>query len=56
MGENPDDSVVSPSGEAHDLRNLYIFDSSIFPTSSVVNPANTIQAVSLYLSEKLSNG
>jgi choline dehydrogenase-like flavoprotein len=56
MGENPSSSVVGPSGETHDLRNLYIFDSSIFPSSSVVNPANTIQTVSLYLSNKVSNG
>lgn len=55
MGENPAASVVAPTGETHDLKNLYIFDSSIFPTSSVVNPANTIQSVSLYLSDRVSN-
>ncbi len=54
MGENPQTSVVGPTGETHDVRNLYIVDSSVFPSSSVVNPANTIQSVSLYLTEGLS--
>jgi choline dehydrogenase-like flavoprotein len=54
MGENPQTSVVGPTGETHDVRNLFIFDSSVFPSSSVVNPANTIQSVSLFLTEGLS--
>jgi len=53
MGENPQTSVVDSSGSIHGLKGVYVFDASVFPTSSCVNPANTIQALSLYLSDKL---
>ena len=47
MGDNPATSVVDARGASHDVKNLYIADSSLFPTGSCVNPANTIQAVAL---------
>ena len=47
MGNNPATSVVDARGASHDVKNLYIADSSLFPTGSCVNPANTIQAVAL---------
>ncbi len=53
MGENPSQSVVDSRGAVHGLRGVYVFDASVFPSSSCVNPANTIQAVSLYLADKL---
>ncbi len=53
MGHDSSDSVVDTHGRSHDLSNLYIFDSSIFPSSSGVNPASTIQALSLYLANLL---
>ena len=53
MGDDPKNSVVNKFGESHDVNNLYIFDGSVFPTSSSVNPANTIQSLSLFFSEKL---
>jgi len=53
MGYDPQESVVDVNGQAHDVKNLFIVDSSVFPTSSCVNPANTIQAVSLYLADKI---
>ena len=53
MGDDPKNSVVNKFGESHDINNLYIFDGSVFPTSSSVNPANTIQSLSLFFSEKL---
>lgn len=53
MGENPNESVVDPNGAIHGLTGAYVFDASVFVTSSCVNPANTIQALSLYLSDKL---
>ena len=53
MGDNQNESVVGPNGAIHGLNGLYVFDSSVFSSSSCVNPANTIQAVSLYLSSKL---
>jgi choline dehydrogenase-like flavoprotein len=53
MGVDSNNSVVDANGEVHGITGVYIFDASIFPTSSCVNPANTIQALSLYLADKL---
>jgi len=53
MGNDPQNSVVNKYGLSHDISNLFIIDSSIFPTSAGVNPASTIQALSLYISEKI---
>jgi choline dehydrogenase-like flavoprotein len=52
MGEDPDRSVVDPNLGSHDLRNLSIVDSSVFPSSSAVNPALTIAALALRTAEK----
>jgi len=53
MGKNKKDSVVNENGFSHDVKNLLIIDSSIFPTSSAVNPVATIQAISLKISDFL---
>ena len=47
MGLNKKNSVVNPYCQTHDIENLFIIDSSIFTTSSGVNPLNTIMALSL---------
>lgn len=44
MGSESSTSVVDAWGRAHDCPNLYVADSSVFVTSSSVNPAATIQA------------
>jgi choline dehydrogenase-like flavoprotein len=44
MGEDPATSVVDPFGKAHDLTNLWVADSSVFPSSAAVNPGLTIAA------------
>lgn len=54
MGTDPLNSVVNTCGETHDVKNLYVVDSSCFVTGSCVNPANTIQAVALYLTDRIS--
>ena len=51
MGKSPKNSVVDKNGNTHDIKNLFICDSSIFPTSSGVNPAATIQSVSLKITD-----
>jgi choline dehydrogenase-like flavoprotein len=38
MGIDPADSVVDSTGKAHDLDNLYIADSSVFPASAAKQP------------------
>ena len=53
MGLDSETSVVNENGMCHDVENLYIVDSSIFPTSGGVNPASTIQALSLYITSKI---
>ena len=55
MGEDPNDSIVDESGKIHGVDNVFVIDSSIFPSSSCVNPANTVQAVALYLSQRLAD-
>ena len=53
MGDDPSTSVVDASGNCHDVENLFIADSSVFPTGSCVNPANTIQAVALHIGQQI---
>ena len=47
MGTDPRRSVVNEWGQAHDVPNLYIYDGSVFVTSSGVNPTGTICAIAL---------
>lgn len=54
MGNEPSNSVVTKNGFCHDVEGLYIVDASIFVSSSCVNPANTIQSLALYLTDKIA--
>lgn len=54
MGGSPRDSVVSPTLETHDVRRLYVTDSSVFPSNLGVNPQHTIAAVSWLASERIA--
>jgi choline dehydrogenase-like flavoprotein len=53
MGTDPKKSVVNQWGRSHDVGNLFIVDSSIFVTSSAVNPVSTMQALALYVADKI---
>ena len=53
MGEDPRGSVVNPWGRAHDVKNLFIVDASVFVTSGGVNPTATIQAIALYIADQI---
>lgn len=53
MGRSKKNAVVNKFGQCHDVENLFIVDSSIFPSSSGVNIASTIQAVSLMISDHI---
>jgi long-chain-alcohol oxidase len=44
MGSSPNDSVCDSSGEAWDVRNLYVVDGAVLPTGLGVNPMITIEA------------
>ena len=54
MGANPKKSVVGPAGECHELKNLFLADASIFPTSLGVNPQETIWALSKKISRHIA--
>ncbi|MFC5337106.1 GMC family oxidoreductase [Leucobacter denitrificans] len=43
-GNDPETSVVDEFGRSHDVPNLYVFDGSVFVTSSAVNPTPTVVA------------
>ena len=45
MGGSPGSSAVAPNGETWDVRDLYVFDGSAFPSASGVNPQVSIQAI-----------
>jgi choline dehydrogenase-like flavoprotein len=53
MGLDPETSVVNDWGRCHDVKNLFIIDGSIFVTAAAVNPTNTIQALTLYIADRM---
>jgi choline dehydrogenase-like flavoprotein len=53
MGTDPAASVVDPWGRCHDVPNLFIYDGSVWPTSSGMNPTATIAALALRCAEHL---
>ena len=53
MGNDADTSVVNGWGRSHDVRNLFIVDGSIFVTAGAVNPTSTIQALALYIGDRI---
>ena len=53
FGTDPRSSVLDVNCKAHDLDNLYIVDSSFFPSSSAVNPSLTIMANALRVGDHL---
>jgi len=53
FGSDPASSVADPNCKAHELDNLYIVDTSIFPSIGAVNPALTAMANSLRVGDHL---
>jgi len=53
MGQDPRTSVVNERGQAHDVKNLFIVDGSVFVTAGGVNPTSTIQALALYVADSI---
>jgi choline dehydrogenase-like flavoprotein len=47
-------SVVDPEFRVHGTEDLYVVDSSVFPTNLGVNPQHTIMAMSRLASERLA--
>ncbi len=53
FGTDPAQSVLDPLCKAHDVDNLYVVDSSFFPSSAAMNPALTIAAQALRVGDHL---
>ncbi|WP_063800734.1 GMC family oxidoreductase [Mastigocoleus testarum] len=53
FGTDPQSSVLDLSCRTHDINNLYVVDSSFFPSSSAVNPTLTIAANALRVAQHL---
>ena len=53
FGDDPATSALDVNCKAHDLDNLYVVDTSFFPSSSAVNPALTAMANALRVGDHL---
>ena len=53
MGEDQEDSVVAPTGEIHGIKNLYVADASLFPSSILVNPQLTVYALANVIADEI---
>lgn len=54
MGSNPETSTVDRNSRLHELNNVYVAGSSVFPMGGGVNPTLSIVALSLRLAEHLA--
>ncbi len=53
FGQDPKSSALDSHCKAHELDNLYVMDSSFFPSSGAVNPALTVMANALRVGDHL---
>jgi choline dehydrogenase-like flavoprotein len=56
MGLDPRTSVVRPDFQTHEVRGLYVVDSSVFPTNLGVNPQHSIMAISRLAATRIVEG
>lgn len=55
FGPDPKTSVLDLNCRAHDAENLYVVDSSFFPSSGAVNPSLTIMANALRVGDHIAS-
>jgi choline dehydrogenase-like flavoprotein len=53
FGEDPADSVLDTDCRTHEVDNLYVVDTSFFPSIGAVNPALTAMANALRVGDHL---
>ena len=53
FGTDPETSVLDTNCKAHELDNLYVVDTSFFPSIGAVNPALTAMANALRVGDHL---
>lgn len=54
FGTDPSSSVLNPHNRAHEVDNLYVVDSSFFPSSAGLNPSLTIAANALRVAKHVN--
>jgi choline dehydrogenase-like flavoprotein len=54
MGDDPTTSVTNSFGQTHDLPNLFVAGTSLFPTAGAVNPTFTVHALALRSAEYIA--
>jgi choline dehydrogenase-like flavoprotein len=54
MGVNPGSSVVDPDGQTWEVKELFVVDSGVLPTSLGVNPQQSVMAMATRLAWKLA--
>ncbi|HEY4058830.1 MAG TPA: GMC family oxidoreductase, partial [Kofleriaceae bacterium] len=55
MGGDPASSACDPSGRTHEVKNLYVADSSLFPTATSTNPQHTVMAVAQHVAWSIAD-
>ena len=55
MGDDPKRHVVHPDGYLHSVPSVYIADASLFPTSTKVNPYETVMLLATHVANKVVN-
>jgi choline dehydrogenase-like flavoprotein len=55
MGTNPERSVVDKWGRAHDVKNLFVIDGSVFTTGGALVPTASIHAIALRTADYIKN-
>lgn len=55
MGGNPRTSVVDSYGQSHDVENLWVADTGLFPESSAVNPMLTCMALARRVAHRIAD-
>jgi choline dehydrogenase-like flavoprotein len=53
MASDAAHGVVDEHGKVHELDNLYVAGSSVFPTAGAANPTLTIVALALRLADRI---
>ncbi|MEY8016640.1 GMC oxidoreductase [Mycobacterium servetii] len=54
FGTDPKTSVLDPQNRAHEVDNLYVVDTSFFPSSTGLNPSLTVAANALRVAEHVN--
>jgi choline dehydrogenase-like flavoprotein len=54
MGSDPAESVVTPDGHLHGVDRVFVADASLFPTSSKVNPYETVMLLATHVGQQVA--